>query len=173
MRCVELLIVAGSSIHARDLHGDTTIQIAVWANDRPPMLETLHLAESALEDQNKNGVMALQCTVDLNHHRNVAYLLEIGANLESRGNMTTPHFSMRSGTATLSRFEVLLRYKPRFDYTNKTRQTALHIAAMEGDLRVLQLLTTASMEGLDPRVQDSKGRSTYVRDIGRSGQATG
>ena len=30
---------------------------------------------------------------------------------------------------------------------------------MEGDLRGLQLLTTASMDGLDPRVRDSKGRT--------------
>lgn len=159
VRCVELLIMAGSSIYARDLHGDTAIQIAAWANDHPPMLETLYLAGSALEDQNKNGVTALQCAVDLNHHRNVAYLLEIGANLESRDKDDDSPLFDAIRYCNIESLEVLLRYKPRFDYTNKTGQTALHIAAMEGNLRGLQLLTTASMEGLDPRVRDSKGRT--------------
>ena len=97
--------MVGSSIYARDLHGKTAIQIAAWANDHLPMLETLYLTGSALEDKNKNGVTGLQCVVDLNHYRIVAYLLEIGTNLESRNDDDDSHFSMRSDTATLSRLK--------------------------------------------------------------------
>ena len=112
VRCVELLIMAGSSIYARDLRGDTAIQIAAWANDHPPKLETLYLAGSALEDQNKNGVTALQCAVDLNHNRNVAYLLEIGGNLESRDKDDDSPLFDAIRYCKIESLEVLLRHKP-------------------------------------------------------------
>ena len=151
VRCIELLCQRPSWRHC---HPDCCMGQRLFTHVR----DTLP-ARSALEDQNKNGVTALQCAVDLNHHRNVAYLLEIGANLESRDKDEDSPLFDAIRYCNIESLEVLLRYKSRFGYTNKTGQTALHVAAMGGDLRGLQLLTTASMEALDPRVWDSKGRT--------------
>ena len=157
--CVELLLLAGSNVHSRDIHGDTALQMAAWANDQPQMLEKIFLAGASLNDQNANGVTPLQCAVDLNHHQNVRLLLEMGANLESRDKDNDSPLFEAIRYSNIEALKVLLEYGPRFDHVNKTNQTALHIAAMEADRGVLQVLVNASMDGLDPSSRDWKNRT--------------
>ena len=151
--------MAGSSVHARDIHGDTALQICAWANDNPTVIETVMLAGAALEARNLNGVSALQCAVDLDHYRNIEYLLSIGEDIESRDkDDDTPLFEAIRYENSES-LEVLLRYGARFDYTNQSGQTALHVAAMHGSLSGMEMLIGASMDGIYIAARDSKNRT--------------
>jgi hypothetical protein len=45
--------------------------------------------------------------------------------------------------------EVLLRHRARVDYTNRFDQTVPHIAASWANVRAVELLVNARLEGLD------------------------
>lgn len=159
VRCVELLLMAGSSVHTRDDHGHTAILMAAWANDNPAMIETLYLAGASLTTQNFNLHTPLLCATDLNHHRNMERLLAMGADLECKDkDGDSPLFeALRYGNHEA--LEVVLRHGPQFDYTNKLGQTALHIAALFGTVRSVEMLQQVDLRGLDVEQRDWKERT--------------
>jgi len=159
VRCVELLLMAGCNVHNRDIVGHAALQVAAWAADMPAMLEVIFLAGASLNAKSHYGATALHSAADLNHYRNVEYLLAMGAELECSDNDgDTPLYdSIRYGNSET--LEVLLRHGARFDYTNKSGQTALHIAALFGTLRGLELLMTSGLEGLSTESRDEKGKT--------------
>lgn len=161
VRCVETLLVAGSNVHTRYLHGDAAIHIAAWADDNPELLETIFLAGASLNAKNKNGSTPLQHTACLNHPRNGEYLLGMGADIECRDKVNdSPLFEVvrYSNTAMV---EVLLRHGAKVDYANNYGQTMLHIAANWANVRTVEVLAEARLEGLGTESRDCKGRTAW------------
>jgi Ankyrin repeats (3 copies) len=54
---------------------------------------------------------------------------------------------------------VLLRHGARADYSNKYGQTVLHIAAQWADVRTVELLAEARLQGLSTANRDCKGKT--------------
>lgn len=144
--------MTGSSIHTRDIHGDAATHIATWADDNEALLEIILLTGASLNAKNVVGSTPLQHAACLSHLQNGEYLLRMGAEIECRDNGDgSPLFeAVRYGNTAI--LEVLLRHGARVDYINRFGQTVPHIAPSWANIRAVELLMNARLEGLDPRL---------------------
>jgi hypothetical protein len=85
----------------------------------------------------------------------------MGAEIECRDkDDDSPLFeAIRYGNTAI--LEVLLRHAARVDYTNKFGQTVLHIVASWANVRAVELLMNARLEGLDTETRDCKNRTAW------------
>jgi ankyrin repeat protein len=159
VRCVEVLLMAGANVHARDSRGDDAFLIAVYSQDETAVLEALLLGGSSLDSRNSGNTSALQSAAAQNWTKICAYLLEKGADIDSfDDNGDTPLFETIYYNC-YGPLSLLLGQSINLGHTNRYGWTALHVAALYGDEKTLQMLASARLVGIDSEAKDLKGRT--------------
>ena len=159
VKCVKMLLMAGSSIDAKDNYGDRAIQIATWANDNPEILELLFLAGASHSVTNAHEVTALQSAACLNHYRNGTFLLDVGADMNSKDHDDdTPLLeALRFGSPDM--LNLLLDRGADVLHVNKSGHSILHIATIFGNLTCVELLRQRGLRNLNAQLRDRAGRT--------------
>ena len=158
-RCMELLLIAGSNVSVRDGYGNTALAIAVWAHDNDSILELLLLAGASVKSRNRGRDTPLQSAACLNHKKNVAFLLEAGAELETQDvNGDSPLFEAIYYNCYDS-LELILAYNPRFDNVTAMGYTILHVLALYGSEKTIGLFSNLDMKDVSIHSTDLKGRT--------------
>jgi ankyrin repeat protein len=159
VRCVEILLIARGDVHTRDAAGHDALQTAAWAKDDQLLLETILLGGAYINSSGYSGGTALQSAACLNHVRNGAYLLEMGADPEIRDiNGDTPLFEVVRYDCK-EFLELLIRHGVRYGNVNKLGFTVLHVAALYSSIETMDILVSAQMQGVDLLAMDLKGRT--------------
>lgn len=196
MRGLQILLQAGASqVGANDVSTTKawkeTLGIALLYathQQNPSAVEEILKYSPRLDYQDINGHTALHVAVDEGHTKIISLLLRNGAYKVSREALEKEllHATLQRNSITV---EEILKYCPRLDYQDRDGCTALHYAAVKGDMKILGLLVAngASLEvkdniGLTPLLAAafvkyskpmaaliSAGANTTVKDIyGRS-----
>lgn len=173
VRCVEILLRRGSSVHARDNYGNAALQIATFSDDSEPMLEVLYLAGASVNTKEQHGTSVLASAACLNHPKSAKWLIEKGADIES---LDDSGYSPLIEAIRYCNAEVagaLLRHGARVDVKTKKGRTVLHVLASTGNLAGANVLLQFPLPGLSADTRDSQGKTAWEIFESRVGQPDG
>lgn len=137
---VDYLCAAGANINVIDSLAETPLHSAAW-HGYVSIVQTLCSHGAVLDMQNKEGETALHCAAVRGHLECTKILLENGVplnHLDKRGSTAFHLACQRSHTAIAL---LLLHAGCEMDAIDKeTGESALHVAAREGSLSVVQTM---------------------------------
>lgn len=157
VRCVEILLRRGSSVHARDNYGNTALQIATFSDDNEAMLEALYLAGASVNATERYGTSVLASAACLNHPKSANWLIQKGADIESLDVVGYSPLLEAIRYCNAEVAEALLRHGARVDVKTNGGRTVLHVLASTGNLAGTNVLLQFPLPGLSTEIRDSKG----------------
>lgn len=159
VRMLELLILAGADVDTRNNIGSQAIHYASrHRNDVEPVAVLLR-AGASVNSGNNFGHTPLSGAAITNRHRIGAHLLEHGADVNI--------FSIHGDTPL---FETVMHNSHEFlkmlidkgvchTHVNAAGSTLFHVAALEADVRTLEILRTAGLSGVNVDARDRNGKT--------------
>ncbi len=160
---VAMLLANGADPKVTDAEGRTALHFAARYSELDVAAQLLD-AGARLETPDREGKTPLYCACDFGNWRAAKYLLGRGAKTEWPG--TEPALlGAASGEDDPAGVELLLRQKARVNAVGRFGRSALHEAALRGNVRVCASLLAA---GAEPDGVDQAGATPLMEAI-RSG----
>jgi ankyrin repeat protein len=152
------LLANGSDPRARDQDGNTPLHHAARSSD-PGVAALLRDAAAELDVLNAEGVTPLGMACAAGNWRLARFLLERGARPESAG--ATPALLAAAGSEEddAAGVQLLLKHKAKVDARDAHGRSALHEAALAGNVDALDALLAA---GADANARDEQLRTPLL-----------
>jgi ankyrin repeat protein len=150
---VMTLLANGADPRACDAEGNTPLHHAARSSD-PGVAALLRDAAAELDVLNHEGVTPLGTACAAGNWRLARFLLERGAKPEATG--ATPALLAAAGSEEddAAGVQLLLKHKAKVDARDANGRSALHEAALSGNLEALDALLSA---GADVQARDARG----------------
>ncbi|MFL6591401.1 MAG: ankyrin repeat domain-containing protein [Luteimonas sp.] len=155
---VMTLLANGADPRAGDAEGNTPLHHAARSSD-PGVAALLRDAAAELDVLNRDGVTPLGMACAAGNWRLARFLLERGARPEPPG--ATPALLAAAGSEEddAAGVQLLLKHKAKVDARDAIGRSALHEAALAGNLDALDALLAA---GADVQARDAHGRTPLL-----------
>ena len=158
-QCVEQLVKADADVKWKDDRGITALHTACEHGSLAHVKPILSAGALVNDADNVGQVTPIQCAIARDNSDILAYLLEIGAEID-HGNTPGADFRWAISNNAYKSIKTLLR-TTRANHTaiNRWGQSILHVTARDGDAETMRILTKAQLNGLDTERKDENGRS--------------
>ena len=155
---VMTLLANGADPRASDRDGNTPLHHAARSSD-PGVAALLRDAAAELDVLNADGVTPLGMACAAGNWRLARFLLECGAKPEPAG--ATPALLAAAGSEEddAAGVQLLLKHKAKVDARDAQGRSALHEAALAGNVEALAALLAA---GADVQARDDEGRTPLL-----------
>ena len=167
-QCVELLVKADANVKWKGHRGITALHVACQYGSLAHVKPIVSAGALVNDADNSSGVTPIQHAIASDNADILAYLLQIGAEID-HGNAPGADFRWAIGNNAYKSIKVLLRIGANHRAINRWGQSILHVTARDGDAETMRILTEAQLNGLDPEKKDAKGRSALQILDGRPG----
>ena len=139
---VMTLIANGSDVRCRDLDGNTPLHHAARSSD-PGVAAMLIDASADLDALNNKGQSPIGVAMAAGNFRMAKFLLDKGAKAEPEGARPALIDAAGSDDDDVGGVTLLLRHKVKVDARDENQQTALHHAAANGNVEIVEMLLDA------------------------------
>jgi ankyrin repeat protein len=159
LHMLERLILAGADVDARNNIGSQAIHYASRHRNDVEPVKVLLRAGASVNSKNNFGHTPLSGAAIKNRHRIGAYLLNHGADTDvSSIHGDTPLFEtiMHNSYEFL---EILLNKGVCHTRVNAAGSTLFHVAALEADVKTVEILRGARLSGGNPNAKDRNGKT--------------
>ncbi|KAL1872012.1 hypothetical protein VTK73DRAFT_1756 [Phialemonium thermophilum] len=158
-RIVELLLLSGADVHASNHRGDTPLHFAARHKDDVESAKVLLRAGARVDCRNNLGNTPFAGAAITNSFAVGRYLLKCGADRHTKNKFGDTPLRETIHHNCHGFLQMLLEDETSFDDVNKHGSSLLHALALEGDLETLQILSNASLGGLDARQTNNRGET--------------
>ena len=157
--CVRMLLEAGANPTKENYGSTNALHSAANYQDCKEMVECLVAAGVDLHNRNIWGAMPLAAAASRNHTLSVTSLLDCGAHIDSRDydGDTALHESVRWHADDI--MQLLLNRGADYTLLFSTGGSILHVAALSGSLRTLEILQAVCLRDIDPDLVDRQGKT--------------
>jgi ankyrin repeat protein len=156
---LELLILHGAKVDARDNHGSQAIHYACRHQPDVEPVKVLLRAGALSTARNNLGHTPFSGAARKNRHAIGAHLLRAGTDTSARSiDGNTPLFEAIFHNSH-EFLQLLLANGIRYNTINNSGSNILHAAALEADVRTVQILAAARLLGLDCEAKDGNGKT--------------
>lgn len=160
VRTIELLLLAGANALIKDIRGSQALHyVSRHQKDIAPV-KLLIQAGATVNCRNVHGLTPFIGAAIKNRYEIGRYLLQHGADMHrgSNNNNDTPLFeSIFHNSHEFLR--LLLLEGAKHTHVNKSGSTILHAAALEADLKTIEILAASRPGGLDVDCLDKNGKT--------------
>ena len=159
LACVKLLLEAGADPIHKNKDGYNALHAAAAFHNSKEMIEYLVAAGVNIHERNFHGSMPLGQAAIRNHAFSAEALLECGADIDPRNNDgdTPLHESFHNYAHDV--MKLLLIRGAKYTLPCSTGGTILHLAALSGSLKILEILQAACLRGIDPDHTDHQKKT--------------
>lgn len=156
-RIVEVLILRQATVNAVNKRGDTPLHYASRHQDDVETVKVLVGAGAWVDHKNKLGNTPFAGAAITNRVSSGEFLILNGADR---------HTSNKYGDTPLREtihhnrhefLKMLLQMGTKYNEVNKSGSSILHAAALEGNSRTIEILTSFRVSGLDSSLRDNQG----------------
>ncbi|KIM97180.1 hypothetical protein OIDMADRAFT_182582 [Oidiodendron maius Zn] len=159
VRTLELLLLAGANVHLTDRRGGQALHYASRHQKDITPVKLLLQAGASVNCRNSLGHTPFTGAAIKNRCEIGAYLLQNRADMHSFGNNNdTPLFESIFHNSH-EFLQLLLREGAKHTSVNKSGSTILHAAALEADLKTIDILDASKPGGLDIDLPDKNGKT--------------
>ena len=159
VRTLELLLLAGANVRLTDVRGGHALHYVCRHQKDIAPAKLLLQAGAPVNCQNIHGHTPFTGAAIKNRYDIGMYLLQYGADIHhGSNNNDTPLFeSIFHNSHEFLR--LLLREGAKHTHVNKSGSTILHAAALEADIKTVEILAASSPGGLDIDLVDKNGKT--------------
>jgi ankyrin repeat protein len=159
VRTLELLLLAGANVNLGDIRGGQALHYACRHQKEVGPVKLLLQAKAQIDCKNMYGHTPLVGAAITNRYEIGAYLLSHGADMHYGGaNNDSPLFqSFFHNSHEFLR--MLLDKGAEHTGVNKAGSTILHAAALEADVKTIEILSSAGLQGLSVDSVDKHGKT--------------
>ena len=168
-----LLEEGGANIHAKEVYGLQALHLACEYRMSLEVIELLVSKGASVDTKSFLGITPFHylgmrikgirarttCGLEENTCRTAEYLLEQDSDLNSRDNNGDSVLNQTVYEGDHRFCEKLLSKGADCTQINKTGRTILHTAAIFSNIETVQVLRQAKLRGLDPQLEDRKGKT--------------
>jgi ankyrin repeat protein len=156
---LELLILAGADVDARNNIGSQAIHYASRHRNDVEPVKVLLRAGASVNSKNNFGHTPLSGAAITNRYRIGAYLLNHGADTSVCSiHGDTPLFETVIHNSH-EFLEILIKEGVCHTHVNAAGSTLFHVAALEADVRTLEILIAARLSGGNANGRDRNGKT--------------
>ena len=171
--CVKLLLQAGADPHITNKRKFSALHYAAEYSDNKEILQCLITAGVDLEGRDNWGGTPLGKAAARNKIQSVKLLLDCGANIDCMDidNDTSLYESLVRHHDNMT--ELLLSRGATYILSPSSGGSILHLAALSGGLRTLEVLYTAALRGINIEATDRQGKTALQLAQQREGKEEG
>jgi ankyrin repeat protein len=158
------LLHAGANPSALDLRKWTALHHAAIYQDNPSILRSLLAAGLDVKSEYDLGATALSFAARKNHVQSLLCLIGAGGDINKSEDFGTSGFetSMTQAVEFRAHEAVEILLENGASYTNSVQGwNILHTVASDGDVRMMQILTKAKLQGLDPNATNWSNKAPW------------
>jgi ankyrin repeat protein len=159
VRTLELLLLAGANVQLTDRRGGQALHYVSRHQEDIAPVKLLLRAGASVDCRNSLGHTPFIGAAIKNRYEIGAYLLQNGADKHnvSNNNDTALFESVFHNSHEF--LQLLLREGAKHTSVNKSGSTILHAAALEADLKTINILDASKLGGLDIDLFDKNGKT--------------
>jgi ankyrin repeat protein len=157
--CVKILLEFGADVRRKSTLGFTALHYAAYYRDDDALLKTLLEFGAEIDDKDNYGWTPLSCTAEYDQYKSAQLLVKHGADPNISDNIGwTP---ITRAVSSNSNQVLKLLIEKGADYCSQTArlETILHFVAARGNIKTIELLTVATLRGLNVDMKDVDGRT--------------
>lgn len=155
---VMTLLANGADVRIADAEGNTPLHFAARTAD-PGVAALLRDAAAELDVLNNEGYSPLAIACQAGNWRLARFLLERGAKADLEHAVPALVAAAAGEDDDPAGVQLLLKHKARVDARDRSRRSALHLAAAAGHLELIQVLMAA---GANLEARDNAGRTPFL-----------
>jgi FOG: Ankyrin repeat len=155
---VMTLLANGADVRIADAEGNTPLHFAARTAD-PGVAALLRDAAAELDVLNNEGYSPLAIACQAGNWRLARFLLERGAKADLEHAVPALVAAAAGEDDDPAGVQLLLKHKARVDARDRSRRSALHLAAAAGHLELIQVLMNA---GANLEARDNAGRTPFL-----------
>ena len=169
----KLLLQAGADPHHINTPADSALHYAATYSDNRDVLQYLTTAGVDIDGQGHAGATPLSRATLSNNTEAAKLLLACRANINSldKENDTPLHESLFRQHDDMTK--LLLSHGASYTLPDSLGNSVLHLAALSGGLRTLEILHTAALRGIDTEATDKQGKTALRLAQQREGREEG